>query len=355
MGESELVQETRDQASLVFGQDRIERYLQKKLDQGVSNVSAAKYRTPLYELLRWTGDDPTLTASRLCAWRKTLEAHDYSKDTIQRKVTVINDFLRAEGCEKLCIPRPLQNDLVGRTFGYLTVLEQTSKRRRKNVIWRCSCKCGKEVEVSTVMLLSGRTTSCGCLSAEILQYVNRYVEGTSLRQCMDDRVINPHSQSGFVGVQPMRDKWMASINYKGVRYNLGTYGKLEDAVKARAKGKERVMEDAARLYEEYADQYEEMPRRPAAPIKPPQDAPTPSETMARRSDNTSGQTGVNWQKGKWSASICVKGCRYRLGVYDHLEDAIAVRTKAETLVKAKDLSALEAMCTNGKKPRPQLI
>ncbi len=325
----------------------IQTYLQGKSNSGVSPAAVAKYRGSLRHLQKWLSPGDELTAPRLQAWRQYLEARGYGKVTIQRHVTVVNDFLKAIGCPELHIPKPVPNDLAGKVFGYLTVLQATDKRKRRDILWQCVCKCGKQVQVPTVMLLGGHTTSCGCLTAEILQHVNRYVEGTSLRQCLDDRSVNPNSASGYVGVQQKRGKWVAYINYKGVRYHLGSYSRLEDAVKARARGKEWVMEEAAKLYEAYADCYGEMPRRPAPPVRAPRVA-TPPEAVARRGDNTSGQTGVTRVKGKWSASISRKGCRYHLGAYDRLEDAIAVREKAEALVKTGDMDGLKSICTNWK-------
>ncbi len=247
--------------SFELNQELIDTYLQAKSDQGVCDSAIAKYRTALKELFRWIAEDDIVTAKRLQEWRKDLEDVGYSKITVQKKVTVINDFLRAIGQPNLCIPKPLKNNLTGKVFGYLTVLELTDKKYRKDNVWRCVCKCGNEIEVPATSLMSGNTTSCGCLNVEILQYINRYVEGTSLRQALDDKMVNPNSLSGFVGVQPKRGRWTAHITYKGVRYNLGTYSNIEDAVKARARAKERVMEDALILYEESNEKYSEIPCR----------------------------------------------------------------------------------------------
>lgn len=54
-------------------------------------------------------------------------------------------------------------NLTNRTFGRLTALEPTDKRRGTNVIWKCRCECGNIIEVSTNDL--GRhVQSCGCLN-----------------------------------------------------------------------------------------------------------------------------------------------------------------------------------------------
>lgn len=54
----------------------------------------------------------------------------------------------------------------GMLFGRLTAIEIVGKRGR-NVIWRCSCACGSSTEVSAQSLVSGNTSSCGCLRREI--------------------------------------------------------------------------------------------------------------------------------------------------------------------------------------------
>lgn len=55
------------------------------------------------------------------------------------------------------------------------------------------------------------------------------------------------------------------------------------------------------------------------------------QNVPRRSNNTSGHRGVNYnkRKGKWQAQIDVNGKRLYLGTYDCVEDAINARLKAE--------------------------
>lgn len=50
-------------------------------------------------------------------------------------------------------------------------------------------------------------------------------------------------------------------------------------------------------------------------------------------NNTSGCTGVSFhkQKGQWYARINFKGKSHSLGYFDHVEDAIAARKKAEKM------------------------
>lgn len=61
----------------------------------------------------------------------------------------------------------IKNDLTGKKFHRLTVLEPTNKRTQDRcIIWKCKCDCGNEIEVSTKSLTQNNTKSCGCLNTE---------------------------------------------------------------------------------------------------------------------------------------------------------------------------------------------
>lgn len=57
-------------------------------------------------------------------------------------------------------------NIIGQRFGKLVVLQQSKKRRDRNVFWICKCNCGNICEVCGAELLSGDTQSCGCLMRE---------------------------------------------------------------------------------------------------------------------------------------------------------------------------------------------
>jgi hypothetical protein len=72
-----------------------------------------------------------------------------------------------------CLYREQRPDLVGRTFGRLTVVAKAPSRG-KGGYWQCSCECGAELAVRTSELLAGRQQqSCGCLYREQLSARNR--------------------------------------------------------------------------------------------------------------------------------------------------------------------------------------
>lgn len=62
--------------------------------------------------------------------------------------------------------RKLRNDLTGKTFHSLLVLNRSNDRgngKKPVVKWDCVCECGKRVVVKSDSLLTGHTKSCGCL------------------------------------------------------------------------------------------------------------------------------------------------------------------------------------------------
>lgn len=54
-------------------------------------------------------------------------------------------------------------DLTNQRFGLLTVLKKTEKRRNRKVGWLCKCDCGNEIIVYSSDLINGDIKSCGCL------------------------------------------------------------------------------------------------------------------------------------------------------------------------------------------------
>ena len=56
----------------------------------------------------------------------------------------------------------MKEDLTGKTFGLLTVIEQAHNVIHRNAFWKCACACGSLVYVSATNLRRGYTTSCGC-------------------------------------------------------------------------------------------------------------------------------------------------------------------------------------------------
>ena len=64
-----------------------------------------------------------------------------------------------------------RKNLIGQTFGRLTVIAEGETRelsnKRKQYYWLCQCNCGsKPKEINQNCLLNGETISCGCYHSE---------------------------------------------------------------------------------------------------------------------------------------------------------------------------------------------
>lgn len=64
-----------------------------------------------------------------------------------------------------------ENNLIGKVFTKLTVLEKVGKdEEKRQALWLCQCECGNTVIVNSSNLIWGNTKSCGCLRASAGEY-----------------------------------------------------------------------------------------------------------------------------------------------------------------------------------------
>lgn len=134
-------------------------------------------------------------------------------------------------------------DLKGRKFGKLTVIEKTDRRYKRGVVWLCECKCGnKEYYVPSDFLLNHGVTHCNlCKWKENGGSEKVFVCSTNLGLIKKD-VTFSHNTSGTRGVykHTVNNTWIAYINFKKKRYNLGSHTNKEDAIKARKDAEEEL-------------------------------------------------------------------------------------------------------------------
>lgn len=242
-------------------QESVEAFLENEAEHGASWDCLRQRKTHVTGLFQWLPEEKCITVEVLRIWRQDMETKGYSQTTILNYVKSVNRYLDYCGRSDIRFNRGRAKDLTGKEYGYLTPIESTGEKERNDYIWRCRCRCGKEVRLPATRLLTGNTLSCGCLHTEHLQRVNLYIDNTSLRSALEERVYSTRASSGYTGVTPKRDKWQAYIRYKGKHYSLGCYSKLEDAVKARARAKELVRQDAEALLTAYNAFHENDPPR----------------------------------------------------------------------------------------------
>ena len=241
-----------EQAKVITG-GSIEAFAEYERKRGTPELTVRRMVASVQLLYSYLPDDKTISKERLLLWRENMDKRGYAVKTIQNYVKNINRYLKYVGLVDMCFKSGKPKEISQMTFGYLTAIAPTEKRDRNDIVWTCLCKCGNEVEVPASRLIRKKTLSCGCINKERIKRMNKYIDNTSLEKSLNEKVYSRQSSSGYVGVTKKRDKWQAYITYKGRRYSLGVYSTIEEAVKARAKGKEEVMADAAELLKKYQE------------------------------------------------------------------------------------------------------
>lgn len=67
---------------------------------------------------------------------------------------------------------PIRQDLTGKRFTRLLVLEAAGKNKNGKSVWKCLCDCGNIKITSVSSLNNGDTRSCGCWNREKLAAAN---------------------------------------------------------------------------------------------------------------------------------------------------------------------------------------
>jgi hypothetical protein len=93
----------------------------------------------------------------------------------EETVKAVPGYALRSGKSKSCGCR--RENLIGKRFGLLTVVERSEKKDGKFRYWRCVCDCGNEKISRTSYLKNGNTSSCGCLRAKnrVKENLTRYI------------------------------------------------------------------------------------------------------------------------------------------------------------------------------------
>ncbi len=138
----------------------------------------------------------------------------------------------------------------GDKVGYWTILSNDGDK------FHCRCVCDTERVIKHNILKSGRSLSCGCRRSdhqvqkqkegrELGQKISREVQkhGLSVMYAGFGRKENKNSGTGITGVSTWQDRYRAYITVDRKQIHLGTFKKLEDAVKARKNAEEQYFSE----------------------------------------------------------------------------------------------------------------
>lgn len=124
------------------------------------------------------------------------------------------------GCYNSDYHKKYAKDLTGQRFGYWTVLYR-AENKGDRAAWYCRCDCGTERVVSSALLLSGESLSCGCYNRKMssIKGSTHGMSGTriySIYQGMKDRCYNPNNKKyhlyGGRGIK-VCDEWLGEQGF----------------------------------------------------------------------------------------------------------------------------------------------
>lgn len=228
---------------------------------------------------------------------------------------------------------PAFQDLTGRTFGRLTVIERAEGRYTSRgspvVRWRCRCNCGNEMVTDAVCLTAGHTKSCGCLQDESRRKSknrrsNKYEE-------QNDYVVG-YTSSGTPFYIDRED-------YEKVRHYCWWVGTKDGYLRARLYESDEMvlLHRFVMGLPDLSLCVDHINHDPSDNRKCNLRLVTVTQNQLNRAipiNNKSGVPGVRWESkpGKWSAHIKDQGKNRSLGHFDSFDDAVAAREDAEQII-----------------------
>jgi hypothetical protein len=197
-------------------------------------------------------------------------------------------------------------DHTGSRFGKLVVVQRAGRNALKKVLWKCLCDCGNETVVVAGSLVTGNTTSCGCIVPNFKHGGwNKASYNTwraMMRRCNNPRD-KDYKRYGAVGIK-VCSRWH---DYVSFAKDMG----------------EPVGNQTLDRIDPYGDYTPENCRWASLPVQ--------ARNTRVRKNSESGHTGIRFRSNKWYAEITVQKKKFYSKVADTLEEAIRNRKELERL------------------------
>lgn len=198
-------------------------------------------------------------------------------------------------------------NLIGKRFGKLVVLEKSENRRRGHTLWICQCDCGNTCEKPTGELNGGTATSCGCSWRQPAVH-----EGDRFGRLTAIRPTEKRSAKAVI--------WECLCDCGETVFVRTTSLTSGHTISCGCVKRELDEEKDFREILAYTDNT----------------CIEFAKGISKNRSNTSPDTGVRGvilKDGKYQAQIVFRKKRYYLGRYSRLEDAVEIRRKAEARVE----------------------
>lgn len=235
----------------------------------------------------------------------------------------------------------IHEDLIGRRYGMLIVLEKHSVSKYGSIIWKCICDCQldkpeeqrKYTYVTTSNLNNGKTNSCGCIKRKHLDVLHKINEKINIYKVWNDITFVKFSNC---------DEWFIIDTedfYKICRYcwskNSYGYAVAWDKNGKAIKMHRLITNIPDNVVVDHAIQVSlgVLDNRKKNLI-----VCTQEENMKNRKVSNTNKTGVTgvqkyylkkkWT-GKWRVQISINNKPVGLGYYTNFDEAVKIRLQAE--------------------------
>ena len=223
-------------------------------------------------------------------------------------------------------------DLTGRRFGRLIVIkradEYVSPKGQRHIRWLCKCDCGNDVVVKGNSLKSGNTKSCGCLDSETTAKRNKDI-------CKKYNNYNLSGEYG-VGYTTKGEEFYFDLeDYDKIKdycWFLDAYGYVVSHISGTRSSRRgiklhRLLVGDFEIIDHINSNKRDNRKSNLREVTESQN----QMNKGLRSNNTSGVTGVYWDKesNKWYAIITANKNDIFLGYFSNFDNAVNARKEAE--------------------------
>ncbi|WP_311537285.1 hypothetical protein [uncultured Anaerococcus sp.] len=170
---------------------------------------------------------------------ETLEEARKVRDEAEKSRPSRSELMKEKNAERL---KNLKEELIGKKYGMLTILDVYTEYVGKQLFYRLSCKCdcGNMTNpfMQAVVGKSAENVSCGCYQGKSgTKVLDTYLyKGTRVSNLQR----KSKSRSGVKGVSKTKaGTYTAKITFQGKERYLGTYKTLEAAKEARREAEKK--------------------------------------------------------------------------------------------------------------------
>lgn len=116
----------------------------------------------------------------------------------------------------------MKENLIGKKFGYLTIIEDAGKTKKSERLWLCRCDCGNTKITRETRLKAGSCKSCGCYQKKKVAEANLKHGGSksklyrvwaSMIQRCDNPKATVYKYYGAIGIS-VCDEWHDFSNFR---------------------------------------------------------------------------------------------------------------------------------------------